>query len=71
MTCFIFYTDPTLVFFKRGVDSGPAYRGPQDNTQDLLYFIDEQLGRLPKVTKYQCLNILSILYILLCIAFLS
>lgn len=53
MTCFIFHTDPILVFFKRGVDSGAAYRGPQGNTQDLLYFIDEQLGRLPKVTKFQ------------------
>ena len=39
------------MFFKNSKSRGKTYVGPQDNSDDLLYFIDEQLGRLPAEEK--------------------
>ena len=49
----MFFTDEetVFVFFKNGSNSGKIYQGPQDNYEDLQYFVDEQMDRLPDEEK--------------------
>ena len=40
---------PTLLFFKRGINSKMTFRGPKDG-ESLKNFLDEQMIPRPKVT---------------------